>query len=415
MRKILWHSVAPFCPTGYGNQTNLFAPRIAALDDVDLAISSGYGLSGHHMKFAGITVYPGEDWNRTVLQWANHHGRGEPVTVITLMDVWPLDRQIFATLEQQGRLACWCPVDHKPVPTQVLEFLETTKATPIAMSLFGQDELRNAGLDPLYVPHGVDTDMFKPRDRTEIREMWNIDPDAFVVGMVANNQGQALPRKAFSEAFAAFSLFREQHEDAILYLHCEMSGFRQGIDLDRLITRSEIPPEAIKITDQVLMEFGIPAGVMDGLYNVFDVLLSPSYGEGFGVPIIEAQACGTPVIVTDWTAMPELCGAGWLVDGTIFDHPMAEAFWKRPDVDGIVDALEKAYVSRGDQEIRDRARAFALDYDVNHVMAEYWIPALERIHAPREVQPLKPNRAMRRAAGIKPDKADIVIPELVQR
>jgi hypothetical protein len=36
--QILWHSVAPFCPTGYGTQTALFAPKIAALDDIDLAI-----------------------------------------------------------------------------------------------------------------------------------------------------------------------------------------------------------------------------------------------------------------------------------------------------------------------------------------------------------------------------------------
>ena len=395
--KVLWHSVAPFVPTGYGQQTSLFAPKIAALEDVDLAISSGWGLQGRHMKFGDLIVYPGEDWNRTVMQWAAHHGSGEPVTVITLMDVWPLDREIYSALERGGRLACWTPVDHKPAPAAVIDFLQKTNAIPIAMSRFGEQELREAGLDPLYVPHGVDTEMFNPMDRAEIRDMWNIPQEAFVVGMVANNQGQALPRKAFSEAFAAFSLFQQEHEDAILYLHTEMSGFRNGLDLDRLITRCEIPSDAIRISDPVLMEFGIPPGAMAGLYNVFDVLLNPSYGEGFGVPIIEAQACGTPVIVTDWTSMPELCGSGWRVGGTIFDHPMAEAYWMRPDVNQIVHALENAYESRTDDQVRLQARAFALQYDADEIVETYWKPALEQIHKPREVKPLKPNRAMRRA------------------
>jgi len=47
--KILWHSVAPWAPTGYGQQTALFAPRIASLENVDLAISSGFGLEGYHL------------------------------------------------------------------------------------------------------------------------------------------------------------------------------------------------------------------------------------------------------------------------------------------------------------------------------------------------------------------------------
>ena len=395
MTKVLWHSVAPWAPTGYGQQTALFAPKLAGLPDVDLAISTGFGLNGARLNWGGLTVYPGDDWNRTAHQWAVHHGAGEPCTVITLMDVWPLDLDIFAAIEKQGRLASWCPVDHKPVPWGVTRFFEATGARPIAMSRFGESELRDAGFDPLYVPHGVDTAMYEPKDRTDLRDMLKIPQDAFVVGMVANNQGQALPRKAFPEAFSAFSLFREQHEDAILYLHTEMTGFRNGLDLGRLAERSEIPLESLKVTDPVLMDYGIPPGVMAGLYNVFDVLLSPSYGEGFGIPIMEAQACGTPVIVTDWTAMPELVGAGWKVGGTIFDHVMAEGFWMRPDVPQIVDALEKAYEARGDMELRARAREFALQYDADKVLEDYWKPALEQILKPREVAPL--NRQMRRA------------------
>jgi glycosyltransferase involved in cell wall biosynthesis len=234
IHKILWHSVCPWAPTGYGQQTALFAPRLNALPNVDLAISSGWGLNGGPINWGGIHVYPGEDWNRTAYQWAVHHGAGEPCTVITLMDVWPLDRELFSAIDKQGRLACWVPVDHRPPPTKVVEFLRDTGAVPIAMSRFGEEQLKESGLDPLYVPHGVDTEIFKPRDRGEIRKLLNLPEDTFVVGMVANNQGQSPARKGFSEAFMAFSIFQQTHPDARLYLHCEMSGFRNGLDLYRL-------------------------------------------------------------------------------------------------------------------------------------------------------------------------------------
>lgn len=398
-RKLLWHSVAPWCPTGYGVQTDLFTERLAARDDIDLAISSGYGLQGRSMKWKNTLVYPAEHWNSHVYQWVAHHGAGEHVTTVTLVDVWPLDRDIFKAISDQGTLACWVPVDHKPAPTPVVEFLQETAATPIAMSHFGETELREAGLEPLYVPHGVDTNVFKPLDRREMRALLNFPEDAFIVGIVANNEGRARPRKAFSQSFMAFTKFRETHPDAILYLHSEVSGERRrgGVNLSRLASRFDIPDEAVRVTDQVMFENNIPPAVMAGLYNSFDVLLNPSYGEGFGVPIVEAQACGTPVIVTDWTSMPELCGAGWTVGGHLDDDPVMDAFFMAPDPHEIVAALENAYEVRGNEALRASAVEFASAYDADRVVTDHWLPALEQLWRPREVKPLRPNRATRRA------------------
>lgn len=51
------------------------------------------------------------------------------------------------------------------------------------------------------------------------------------------------------------------------------------------------------------------------LYNLADLFVLPSFREGFGLPVVEAMACGTPVAVSDRTSLPELVGeAGQLFD-----------------------------------------------------------------------------------------------------
>lgn len=397
-KRILWHSVAPWAPTGYGTQTALFSTRIAEAGH-DVAISAFWGLGGAALDWDGIQVYPGDEQygNVSVPQLAKKHNAD---VVISLMDVWTLDPGVWSGMN----VACWVPVDHEPCPPVVAKFLRDSRARPIAMSRFGERMLQAEGLDPLYVPHGINAKVFHPitGDRAAVREAFNLPADAFVVGMVANNSGHTPPRKAFPQALMAFSSFRRDHPDAVLWMHTEITGRRSGanlgINIIDLCERFEIPPEAVMFASQIELDIGIPDAVMASLYASMDVLLNPSYGEGFGIPIVEAQACGTPVIVTDWTSMPELCGAGWKVGGEPWWDPQHVAFFLNPFVGDILAALEQSYEARGDETLRAQAREFALQYDADLVMETYWNPVLEEITRPRSVPPL-PNRAMRRAAA----------------
>ncbi|MFL5826955.1 MAG: glycosyltransferase family 4 protein [Thermoleophilaceae bacterium] len=59
----------------------------------------------------------------------------------------------------------------------------------------------------------------------------------------------------------------------------------------------------------------VPDDVMPGLYANAEAVVMPSVYEGFGLPCIEAMACGTPLVASDRSALPETCGdAALLVD-----------------------------------------------------------------------------------------------------
>lgn len=377
--KILWHSNSPLVGTGYGSQTATFAPRLRDQLGHDVEISAYWGLGGSVINWEGMTVYPGdEQWGNRLLPMLCKQADAD--VVITLMDVWVLTAKRIEDLP----LASWVPVDHDPCPPKVVEFFKRTKATPIAMSRFGERMLKDAGLRPLYVPHGINTNTFRPMPeaRADTRDKMHVPRDAFLVGMVAANKGNSPPRKAFPQVLEAFSRLRANHDDAYLYLHTEPSGvgINAGLNLPKLAEACGLPADSVMFTNPLSLEMGMPPEQVASLYSAFDVLANPAYGEGFGIPIVEAQACGTPVIVTDWTAMPELVGDGWAVGGDRYWNGQQGSFWKAPSVSEIHGAMEEAYERRGAGPSA-AARKFALNYDAKTVTTKYWKPALAELEA----------------------------------
>lgn len=372
---LLIHSNAPWSSTGYGQQTGLFAPKLA--EHYRTGISSFYGLEGAKLGWnADIIVYPGlaGDYGNVSLvpNAAAHFGRDPAAGLIfTLLDVWVLNPRMVKELN----VAAWVPVDHEPAPPRVKQFFAASGAVPIAMSKFGQQQL--AEFDPLYCPHAIDTSVYRPIDKQEAREALSVPEGKFVIGMVAANKGNP-SRKCFYEALVAFRDFHEKHPDSILYLHTEMTGRFEGVNLFNLLAAIEMPDDAVFFADQNKVMFDpLPPGMMAALYSSFDVLLSPSAGEGFGIPVLEAQACGVPAIVTDFSAQKEVCGAGWRIAWEGF-WTLQESFQAKPDIEDITVALTKAYELAEDdrRRIGEQAVEHAAQYDIDLVMERFMLPAL---------------------------------------
>jgi glycosyltransferase involved in cell wall biosynthesis len=368
--RILWVSNDPRLKTGYGTQTAQVVPRLAA-DGHDIAILANAGMSGRVEEWEGITVFPqGHDLhsNEVISATAKFWQADQ---IIVLYDPWPLDPAQF----RDHRAAVWCPIDRTPIPPRSADFFARSGATPIAMSQFGARQLE-ARFGPVpYVPHGIDMNVFQPTDRKQARERVGLPADRFIVGMVSTNKGIAPSRKAFDVAFRTFSAFCRAVPEALLYVHSNMLGSQMSVDLSVLATHYAIPPDNIVFADQFAYRVGFSDEGMALLYSSFDVLSFATMGEGFGIPAVEAQACGTPVICSNFSAQPELTKSGWLVDGQLWWDEYLKADLFMPSDRSMLDALAAAYQTRG-QHDPNEVRANIADYDADLVYARDWRPVI---------------------------------------
>lgn len=370
--RILLHSTAPWCGTGYGAQTAQLAPRLAAAGH-QVAISASHGLEGAVLPWNGIPVYPRgfDKWGSDIV--AGHAEHFAADLVLTLCDIWVLRPDVFTQLNT----ACWFPVDCKPLSVADYQWLHQTGATPVAMSRYGQRMLADADITAHYAPHGVDTAMFTPADQAAARADLGIPADAFVVGINSANVGATPSRKAFPQQFTAFARLRKRHNDALLLLHTEMAP-PDGLNLPKLAVAAGIPQDAVVWSQQHPYRAGMfGPDYLANWYNVCDLVSNATYGEGFGLPTVEAQACGVPVVVTDNSASAELLGSGWKVPGVPYWHGFHHAWWSAPDVDQLARTYEKAYDGGAAKRRGDQARNFALRYEADAVFTEHWKPTLE--------------------------------------
>ena len=100
--------------------------------------------------------------------------------------------------------------------------------------------------------------------------------------------------------------------------------------------------------------------------------------EGFGLPGLEAQACGTPAILLAAGSGPELAGEhNWLVGGELEYNEVHRADWLRASARDVADALEQAYEQAAGK--REAVAEHAKGWDINRIVREHWEPALAEL------------------------------------
>jgi glycosyltransferase involved in cell wall biosynthesis len=121
--------------------------------------------------------------------------------------------------------------------------------------------------------------------------------------------------------------------------------------------------EQLGLQDQVIFTGYIPDEDLPALYNGAELFCFPSLYEGFGLPVLEAMACGVPVVTSNCSSLPEVAG-----DAAILVDPY--------NVDEIADAMKRVLSDRElAQELRhlglERAKQFSWEKTARETIAVY--------------------------------------------
>lgn len=405
MSRIAWYSNACHIPSGYGMQTAQVVHQMVA-DGHEVAVTANHGAAvmmncahGHPIFPEGLVRYSIDAAPENIKGWIGD----QPGFGVILFDLWPLnDVKGF----HERNLACWVPIDHEPAPPGVIKFLKDGNHHAIAMSRFGEKMLANAGISNeniTYIPHGIDLSVFYDRGK-DARIAMGIPEDAYLVVTNAANRGRIPIRKAFGEMADAMATFMRDRPDVYWMIHTEPNGHSEGVNIPRLIAHLGIDPQRVRYPHPVHFRNGIPQDAIAQMYSSADVQLLTSMGEGFGIPAVEGQACGTPVIVSDFSAQPELIGphSKAVPVQRVWDE-FQQSFFAIPNVPAITAALQEVYEeTKAGRVDRGAVSAAMTRYDQVKLYDASWKPLIEMMTA-RTKSTGAPtlNRAQRRAAKSK--------------
>ena len=172
--------------------------------------------------------------------------------------------------------------------------------------------------EDVVVTYNAVNDCFKVLSEPELREdglrkKFGIGPSRYILSV-----GNLQPRKNLPRLIRAFSKYEKKSANDV----------RLVIVGKKAWMYDDILKEACEQTEKITFTDYVSGKDLIRLYNAATCFVYPSFFEGFGIPPLEAMACGTPVAVSDKTSLPEVVG-----DAGIYFDPFNE--------DEIVACIEK--------------------------------------------------------------------------
>lgn len=331
-------SAVPARPAGAGRYIYELAKRLAVSDLVDVTCISRRADEARWRSLGASVVAAAPDLRPVRLIWEQmrmpalldggdyglHHGphytlpeRAKLPLVSTIHDMTFFDHPEW---HERAKV----PVFRRAI-TKAVERADRL----IAVSRFTADRLGErfgveATVIPLAVDHGrFSTDSDKLVDRQLLRALG-------IGGTYIAYVGTLEPRKNVPALVRAFSVLAERDRDLQLIL---AGGYGWGVD-DVLAA-----VDASKFKDRIIVTGYLPDQVIPALFRRSLFAVYPSMVEGFGLPALEALACGAPLVTTKGSVMQEVVGDAAVLADVADEDALSEALLQLYEDDALREGL----------------------------------------------------------------------------
>ncbi|MEN6520992.1 MAG: glycosyltransferase family 1 protein [Armatimonadota bacterium] len=223
-------------------------------------------------------------------------------TVLTVHDLIPLlPREKDRRMSRKMRMisSYWRTITPKAArrASRIITISEASKSDIQRMLNIPEEKIS-------VVPTGLNPDFHSITDSAllkRVRETHGL-PERFILGLVSSD-----PRKNCRGIVGAAGLVSSELDGIGIVLICASPAARDMAFDTACRHQSHLP--------RMVMLAPVSRQDLTAIYTLADVLVFPSFYEGFGLPVIEAMACGTPVVTSNISSMPEVAGdAAVLVD-----------------------------------------------------------------------------------------------------
>ena len=380
--RILWMSDSPTSPSGYGNVTRWMCAGLADRGH-DVSIL-GWQTKDQPIPWHNCMLYPGSFSADGLL---NYLRQIQPDVLVIQTDVMWLAYLNYPVIADYLHTASipwilYYPVDadmgEKRLPPSWIRILKTVDL-PIAMSRYTRDVTQANGVESAYIPLGVDTKVFKPpADKGLAKQALGYEGKFVILSDARNQLRKMLPR-----TLDIFRRFAADKDDVILHLHCDPNDPVAHSSEYAYNLRSDIAflnlTDKVHLTKDMSISTGLPIEQLANIYQAADVHLLCSWGEGFGLPTLQAAAAGVVPLASDYTASQELVAHHG--ETISIRHFLRGEFGLRRGLIDIKDAVSKLEKLYQDRELltskAHSAHDFALSYDWEDIVPQ-WEELLQR-------------------------------------
>jgi len=269
----------------------------------------------------------------------------------------------------------YCPQDGDP-PMPNWSGIYRMADQTVAMAKYGQWVFKEFfKMDVPYIWHGVNTKLFNKKNKP--KELQN----KFVIGNFNRNQ----PRKQPVRCMEAFAKFAKDKPDVLLHMQMDWND-EFGWPINYFAQQYGIQGKMISPRP-----IGMPRDEVAKTYSMWDINVTPTAGEGFGLTHIEGFACGLPSIATDYTTSKEL-----IIDGKPGPRgtlvPAKDLYWQTLnvaavrrsliDINALADTYNKYYYNRDlVKEHGNNAMEWAKKNVSWGIIQKYWIELVGNVIA----------------------------------